>query len=187
MKHTLSTKKLVTAALMAALTVVGSALRITLPLQIGDTTSFHLGNIMCALSGILLGPWLGGLAAGMGSGIYDMTNPAFIEDCWITFVTKGLYGVAAGLVLWSGSKKLTYRKAALASAAGAILYAVLYLAKGYFYDSMLIKGLTASAAWIGVLGKLPATVFNAAVAIIFAPMLAVAIHRALEHNHLTLE
>ena len=187
MKHTLSTKKLVTAALMAALTVVGSALRITLPLQIGDTTSFHLGNIMCALSGILLGPWLGGLAAGMGSAIYDMTNPIYIEQCWITFLTKGAYGLAAGLVLWSGSKKLTYRKAALASAAGAILYAVLYLAKGYFYDSMLIKGLTASAAWIGVLGKLPATIFNGVVAIIFAPMLAVAIHRALEHNHLTLE
>ena len=67
------------------------------------------------------------------------------------------------------------------------MYAVLYLAKGYFYDSMLIKGLTASAAWIGVLGKLPATIFNGVVAIIFAPMLAVAIHRALEHNHLTLE
>lgn len=187
MKHTLSTKKLVTAALMAALTVVGSALRITLPLQIGDTTSFHLGNIMCALSGILLGPWLGGLAAGMGSAIYDMTNPIYIEQCWITFLTKGAYGLAAGLMLWSGSKKLTYRKAALASAAGAILYAVLYLAKGYFYDGMLIKGLTASAAWIGVLGKLPATIFNGVVAIIFAPMLAVAIHRALEHNHLTLE
>jgi len=68
-KQKISTKKIVLAALMAALTVVGSALRITLPLDIAGTTSFHLGNIMCALSGILLGPWLGGLAAGMGSAI----------------------------------------------------------------------------------------------------------------------
>ena len=55
MKQKISTKKLVVAAMMAALTMVGSALRITLPLQIGSTTSFHLGNIMCALSGWDLG------------------------------------------------------------------------------------------------------------------------------------
>ena len=187
MKQQISTRKLVTAALMAALTVIGSALRVTLPLQIGSTTSFHLGNIMCALSGILLGPWLGGLAAGMGSAIYDMTNPIYIEQCWITFLTKGLYGVAAGLVLWSGHKKLTYWKATLASAAGAVLYAVLYLAKGYYYDGIFKQGLTEAAAWLTVLGKVPATVFNGVVAIIFAPILAIAIHKALERNHLTLE
>ena len=39
-----------------------------IPVDIAGTTSFHLGNIMCALSGILLGPWLGGLAAGLGVG-----------------------------------------------------------------------------------------------------------------------
>ena len=187
MKQKISTKKLVVAAMMAALTMVGSALRITLPLQIGSTTSFHLGNIMCALSGILLGPWLGGLAAGMGSAIYDLTNPAFIEECWITFVTKGLYGVAAGLVMWSGHKKLTYPKATLASATGAVLYAVLYLAKGYYYDGLFKQGLTAAAAWLPVVGKVPATVFNGVVAIIFAPMLAIAIHKALDRSHLTLE
>ena len=72
---TLSTKKLVLAALMAALTAAGSALRITMPVTIAGTTSFHLGNIFCALSGILLGPWLGGAAAGLGSAIYDMLTP----------------------------------------------------------------------------------------------------------------
>ena len=59
----LSTKKIVLTALLAALTTAGSAIRITLPLEIAGTTSFHLGNILCALSGILLGPWLGGVAA----------------------------------------------------------------------------------------------------------------------------
>ena len=80
-KQTISTRRLVLAALLAALTVVGSALRITLPLEVAGTTSFHLGNIMCALSGILLGPWLGGAAAGLGSAIYDMTNPLYISEC----------------------------------------------------------------------------------------------------------
>ena len=81
---TISTKKIVLVALLAALTTAGSALRITLPINIAGTTSFHLGNILCALSGILLGPWLGGLAAGMGSAIYDMMNPLYISEAWIT-------------------------------------------------------------------------------------------------------
>ena len=66
-------------------------------------------------------------------------------------------------------------------------YAALYLAKSYFYSGLLIKGLTPDAALLTVVGKLPATVFNAAVAVIFAPILAIAIRKALEENHLTLE
>jgi uncharacterized membrane protein len=180
-----STKKIVLAALLAALTVVGSALRITLPLEIAGTTSFHLGSIMCALSGILLGPWLGGLAAGLGSAIYDMMNPLYISECWITFLTKGAYGVAAGLVAWSGSKNWGYGKALIASAAGAVSYAVLYLSKGYFYDGRLLYGLTHEAALLNLLGKLPATVFNAAIAVICAPVLAITVRSALKRSHIT--
>ena len=185
-KQNISTKRIVTAALMAALVAVGSALRITLPLDIGGNTSFHLGNIFCALSGILLGPWLGGAAAGFGSAIYDMLNPAYIAECWLTFLMKGAYGVAAGLVISLGKKKWGYFRAALATTAGAIVYAVLYLIKSYL-KPILVQGLTAQAAGLTVIGKLPATVFNAVVAIICAPILAVAIRSALERNRMTLE
>lgn len=185
-KQPISTHRLVLAALMAALTVVGSAIRITLPLEIAGTTSFHLGNILCALSGILLGPWLGGLAAGLGSMIYDMTNPLYISECWITFLTKGAYGLAAGLVIYMGSKSVSYTKAVAASAAGAVVYALLYLAKSFFYSGLLIHGLTPQAAWLALLGKVPATAFNAVIAIILAPLLSVAIRKALEQNHFSL-
>lgn len=186
-KQPISTKKIVLTALLAALTVAGSALRITIPVDIAGTTSFHLGNILCALSGILLGPWLGGLAAGLGSAIYDMLNPLYISEAWITFLTKGAYGLAAGLVAHSGSKIWGYRKAVAATIAGALTYAALYLGKTYFYSGLLLKGLTPEAAGLTVITKLPATTFNAVVAIIFAPMLAMAIRKALEQNHLTLE
>ena len=176
----------VMAGLMAALVAVGSALRITLPVNVG-TTSFHLGNIMCALSGILLGPWLGGLASGLGSAIYDIMNPLYISECWITFLTKGAYGLVAGLIIRAGGKKFGYVKALLATLAGALTYAVLYLAKSYFYSGLLIKGLTPDAALLTVVAKLPATAFNAVVALVFAPILAVAIQKALEENHLTME
>lgn len=185
-KQTISTKKIVLTALLAALTVVGSAMRITLPLSIAGTTSFHLGNILCALSGILLGPWYGALAAGLGSAIYDMTNPSYISEAWITFLFKGAYGLTAGLVAWGGKKTWDYGKAVAASVTGALTYAILYLAKSFFYNGLVISGLTANAALLTVIGKLPATIFNAVVAIVFAPVLAVAIRKALQRNHLTL-
>lgn len=184
-KKTISTKQLVITALLAALVTVGSALRITIPLDIAGTTSFHLGNIMCALCGILLGPWLGGLAAGLGSLVYDLFNPLYISECWITFLTKGAYGLAAGLVI--RKKDWGYPRAVFATLAGALAYAALYLAKSYFYSGLLVKGLTPSAALLTVVGKLPATIFNAVVAVIFAPLLAVAIRQALKENHLSLE
>ena len=185
-KQAITTKHLVLTALLAALTVAGSALRVTLPIDVAGTTSFHLGNIMCALSGLLLGPWLGGLASGLGSAIYDLTNPLYIPECWITFLTKGAYGLAVGLVVWKSKDSWGYVKAILATAVGALTYAILYLAKSYFYNGLLIKGLTSAAALTTVIAKLPATIFNAVVAIIFAPILGIAIRKALERNHLSL-
>ena len=110
-KQPITTKKIVLTALMAALTVVGSYLRIVLPLDIAGTTAFHLGNIMCAMSGILLGPWLGGLAAGLGSAMFDVLNPLYISEAWITFLMKGAYGVAVGLIVYSGKKPGAISKA----------------------------------------------------------------------------
>ena len=188
MKQKLTTKKIALTALMAALTVVGSWMRITVPVDIGGNTSFHLGNILCALSGILLGPWLGGLAAGLGSMIFDIVfYPMYISECWITFLTKGAYGLAAGAVAWSGREKCSYARATAASAVGALTYAALYLAKSYFYSGRLLHGLTHEAALITVVTKLPATTFNAVVAVIFAPVLAMAVREALKKNHMTLD
>ncbi len=189
----ISTKKIVLTALLAALTVAGSYLRIKVPVDLVGTSAFHLGNIMCALSGILLGPWFGGLAAGLGSAIYDMFDPIYISECWITFITKGAYGIIAGLIAWSGRKPwnaglpLSYLKAFFATIAGALTYAALYLSKTYFYSALLIKGLTPDAALTAVIAKLPATTFNAAVAIVGAPLLAIAISKALQRAHLSIE
>ena len=157
MKQKITTKKIVLVGVLAALTAVSSALRITMPLEIAGTTSFHLGNILCALSGILLGPWLGGLAAGLGSAIYDMFNPLYISECWMTFLMKFVYGMAAGLVIRAGKKDWGYVKALLGTIAGAVAYALLYLAKSYFYSGLLVHGLEPAAALATVVAKLPAT------------------------------
>lgn len=179
------TRRMVFAALMAALVMAGSALRITLPTDIAGTTSFHLGNIMCALAGILLGPAWGAGAAGIGSMLYDWTNPLYFSESWITLLTKALYGLVAGLAAWSGGKRgKSFPRNLTATVAGAAAYAAAYLFKSFFYTGILMHGLSADAAWLTVIAKLPATVFNAVIAIVCAPLLAKAIHSALDHSGL---
>ena len=184
MNQKITTKRIAMAGLLAALTAVGSGLRIVIPVSIGGNSAFHLGNIFCALSGILLGPGLGGIAAGLGSAIYDMTNPIYISECWLTFLMKGAYAVAVGLTfrhLHVGE----YLRDLISTAAGAVTYAVLYLLKS-FLKAMIVSGVTAQAALIAVGTKLPATVFNMAVAILIAPVLSIAIRKALKQNHISL-
>lgn len=57
--------------------------------------------------------------------------------------------------------------------------------KNFFYNAMLIEGYTTVAqCWAVVVAKLPATVVNGALAVIFAPILGVALHKALKAAHL---
>lgn len=184
MKQKISTKRIAMAGLLAALTCIGSMMRITVPVDLVGTSSIHLGNIFCALSGLLLGPGMGGLAAGLGSAIYDMTNPLYISEAWLTFLMKGAYGLAAGLV-FKHLKIREYVRDLIATSAGAFTYALLYLGKTCV-NGMILKGLTFNAALIATAAKLPATTFNIAVAIAVAPVLSKAIRKALEQNHIKL-
>lgn len=173
------------AAVMAALVAVGSKIPdIQIPSPLG-TNRFHLGNVMCALSGLLLGPWWGALAAGLGSAIFDLFDPLRIMEAPITFLTKGLYGLVAGAVYFKVFKgKSNYVNEAIASGAAALSYIAVYMVKCFVYNGLLVKGLSADAAWIATLGKLPSSLFNGIVAVIFAPILGVALHKALKAAHL---
>lgn len=173
-------RKLVLAALLAALVAVFSKLQIQIPAIIG-VNRFHLGNVMCALSGILLGPWWGGLASGVGSAIFDLFDPTHLSDFPITLITKGLYGMISGLVYFKVFRhRSNYLAELVSSVCGAVSYAVLYLAKKLFLDAMLLAGMSTSAAWLVVLEKIPSTAFNAVVAIVFAPILGMAIQKGLK-------
>ncbi len=95
-KNAMNPHRLAVLAMMTAVVFAVNFPRIIIPLPTGET-SFTLANIACVLSGMLLGP-LGGLASGLGSALYDLTNPIFAPECWLTFLTKGAMGLAAGLV-----------------------------------------------------------------------------------------
>lgn len=82
----------------AALVFVSNMVSIPIPVAIGDVSRIHLGNIFCLLSGFVLGPVGGGLAAGIGSALYDVTNPAYIASAPFTFVFKFLLAAVCGWV-----------------------------------------------------------------------------------------
>ncbi len=177
--------KLTTAAVMTAIVFVSNFMRVTMPVPLGGVTSFTLANILCALSGILLGPWYGFLAAGLGSFFYDLTG-TYASEAPITLFTKGMYGLVAGLVLYYLFKnaKEKYGAQLVATTCAALGYMVVYLAKNYYYNAS-IQALTEPVQrWALVVSKIPATITNGMIAIIFAPILGVALMKALKSAHL---
>ena len=186
-KETKLLVKLCVAAMMAALVFAGNYMRVKIPVSLGGTTAFTLANILCALSGLLLGPWWGGLAAGLGSAIFDMLDPEYIVDYTYIYLTKGMYGLVAGLVLYYlfRNAKEKYGPQLIATACAAVCYMVVYSVKVFFYNGMLIQGLPgADQCWLLVLSKMPATVFNGVVAMVGAPILGVAVMKALRSAHM---
>lgn len=179
-------EKLCAAAMMTAIVFVGNYLRITMPVPLGGVTAFTLANILCALSGILLGPWYGFLAAGLGSFFYDLTNPAYVMEAPITLLTKGMYGLVAGLALYYLFKnsREKYGAQTAATFCAAVAYMVAYCAKNFFYNASILELTEPVQRWALVVSKLPATVVNGVIAIIFAPILGVALMKALRAAHM---
>ena len=185
MRKGFSTRTLALAGMMAAVVFAGNYARIVIPISLGGQTAFTLGNIFSCLSGLLLGP-IGGLSSGIGAALYDLMDPRYAAECWMTFFTKGAMGLAAGLVAAGGLKKenLTYPRALVGGLVGCVVYYILYFAKTFFYSGMLLKGLAAPLAGALVLEKVPASIFNGVIAVVAAPPLAIAILAALKRSGL---
>lgn len=184
-KQTFSTRKIALIGMMAALVFASNYARIVIPVSIAGNSTFTLANITCCLSGLLLGP-AGGLASGIGSALYDLMNPRYAAQCWITFFTKGAMGLAAGLVVKKALKQgsLSYSRALTGAIAGCAVYYPIYFLKTFLYNGLFEKGLTPAAALLLLPPKIPSSIFNAAVAIIAAPPLVLAIRTALAKNKL---
>lgn len=78
-----------------------------------------------------------------------------------------------------------YGPQVVSAACAAVGYLIAYSFKNYFYTGMFIQGFTTAAqCWAVVVAKLPTTLFNGALAVIFAPILGVALLKALKAAHL---
>ena len=176
MKKGMSVTKIVFIAMLAAVVCVVTFFRFPL---LGSKV--HFANTMCLLSGLLMGPVGGGLAAGFGSALYDALWGGYdIIQCLITFVSKFIMAWLCAKIAFSGGREAKNHGWNVAACIiGALSYVALYMLKTFVYQRF-IYGFPADAVWATMLSKLPASVLNAVAAMIAAPILYAALRPALE-------
>jgi len=128
--------------LLAALVFAGCHIQIPTPAVIG-ITRFHLGGTMVLLSGFLLGPVKGGLAAGIGCALFGLTSP-FITLIPFTFIWRFSQAFVCGKIAWAGGASAKcWRRNIIAGICGAVLYVILFLSqefvRGYFIHGHAIE------------------------------------------------
>lgn len=175
----LSTQKLVYMALFAALVYIFSRFfQIPIVTPLGQTR-FHLGNVFCLLGGLLLGPVYGGISAGVGSALFDLFDPVYFTSAPITFITKFAMAFVAGIIYKKRDKVVNTPKLVLASALGQITYVILYLAKTFIKNRMVL-GLTMEATMAEVIQKGSVSMVNAVISVIVATILAIPLLKAVK-------
>lgn len=163
---------------LAAMIFVANYFRI----PFGDT-KLHLTNGLCALAGLLFGPGLGFVAAGLGSGLYDIMA-GYGAECLITLVSKGAIALVAGVIGMGliRRQKLTQAdviRVVIACVAGALTYVALYMLKTFVFG-MWVNHLGTDATLVKMGAKLPGSLINAVFAAIVGPVLFCALKPALK-------
>ena len=146
MKTRFSTKKLVTIAVLAALTTVAT-FAIKIP-TIATEGYVNVGDTVVMFAAITLGPIAGFIAGGLGSCLADLISG---YPHWIlpTFIIKGIEGLLVALIfgLFKKTKLNEYVSAGISAVIGAIV-----MIAGYFVASAIMKG-SAAVALTGVPGN----------------------------------
>ena len=137
MNMKLNTKKLVMAALMAALTCVATMM-ITIPSPFKGY--LNLGDCLVLVSGWMLSPLYGFLAAGLGSALADLFS-GYVVYAPATFIIKGLMAMVAHygfLLLRKKSNQVISRIVSGITAEMVMIF-------GYFIFECFMYGIVASA------------------------------------------
>lgn len=139
------TRRLVTAALFAAICFGMTMLSVPLPV-VGYG---NLGDCFVLLSGWLLGPLWGAAAAGVGTALADVTL-GYGVYAPATFVIKALMAVTVYFMgsLLSGSSTCVKRRL-FAHVAAAACGEVLMVCGYFVYESLLFGVATATASLLG--------------------------------------
>lgn len=173
-------KNMIVVGLMAAIVFIFTYIHIDIPTPLGKTM-LHLGNVMCLLSALLFGPLKGGLAAGIGSMFYDMFDPAYLPECWITFINKFAMAFVAGLFAHYLLKKAGAFRFPLSAAVGAITYTVLYVGKtiivNYFILGNTWQAVSATAITKGTVSLING-IIAAVASVILCSLLRVSLNKS---------
>ena len=187
---TVTTRKLVFAALLAALCYIGfSYFRIDIPVG-SEKTAFHLGNVFCVLAALLIGGFWGGMSGAVGMTIADLTT-GYVTSAPKTFLLKLCIGLIAGFVahkifhISSDEKRKVSLPVAtvLSCVAGMAFNVVADPVLGYFYKTYIL-GVPQSVASIWAKMGAVTTLVNAIVAVIVASVFYLALRPALKRSNL---
>ena len=164
MKHTIKIKQLATASMLAALCCVA-----TLIVQIPSPTQgyIHLGDAIVLLSGWLLGPIWGAMAAGLGSALADIFA-GYILYAPATFFIKAAVA-ALGWLLFSAFSQIMHKHNLLALVLSGILSETIMVV-GYLGFEAFFVGY-GGAAIVGVPLNIVQAIFGVAVGALLKQLL----------------
>jgi len=130
MKNTKLHDLVITAAFIA-LTYVFTFINVRLPIA-ANGGLVHLGNIPLFIGAIIFGKRVGGLAGGVGMGLFDLLG-GWTAWAPFTFVICGLMGIAVGAICENHHDYLHYVPALIAAC--AIKIVGYYIAEGIIYGN----------------------------------------------------
>ena len=178
-----NTYNVVMTSIMAAFVLISTFLGVVIPVG-NSSTTFHLGNTTCLLSGIILGPFYGGLSAAIGSALFDILNPIYVSSLPFTFIFKFIMAFVCGYIARRNRKKgRDHFYDIVGAVVGSLIYIVLGAMKALIVNLYFLKMefLTALLFTLnGALISLIKTVFT----IIFLSVLLPFLKEKLEKNNL---
>lgn len=174
MKKTISIRSIVLVALFAALTFLGTTIKIPVP-----TGGFiHLGNSILLLAVLLIGYKKGALAGGLGFAIFDILNGYVTEAPYFIFESFIVGGAAALMILLFRNKVDSIGKILTVAIVTGIVKIIMTQLKNT--AMLLLAGSNLSLAFTGALTKLPATIVNVISTVIIVTVVYFPLKKAME-------
>lgn len=161
------TKNLIITGLMTAMTCIATMI-VKVPSPTGGY--IHLGDGLVLLSGILLGPIWGSLAAGLGSMLADILS-SYAIYAPATFIIKALAALCGSLMFHFFTKRIHVLKlkpilVILAGIVGGII-----VTAGYFIFESTFMGMGAKTAFINIPFNIVQNIFGIMVSTLLYPVL----------------
>lgn len=155
-----NTKQLILAALMAAFTCVATMI-IKIP-----TPTFgyiHPGDGMVLLCGIVLGPFTGGLSAGIGSMFSDIFS-GYLSWAPATFIIKALTACVMGFIFHGSKRKTSAYGNSISVITGGLIGETIMVIGYFLYEAALAAfasgGFTKASLYAGIVSSASGIPFN---------------------------
>lgn len=167
----LSVKDIVITALLAAICFVATYIHIPF-----GKAMIHLGTTAIFISAMLFGGIKGGLAGGIGLGLFDLLGGYVAYAPW-TLLTKGLTGLVCGFISFAGRKNDGFGKQIVFDVLGCLAGGAVSLA-GYFAADCVIYDV--GVAYVNAIASLTTT----GIGVVIAIPLGIALKQAFKKAHI---